>query len=164
MGFSSSGRWLHQVHIFKSTRGWKVSITWYGTWKPTYIQFGNAWVCSKLSVLSCLHKPFYWQKNHFLLFIFSSSWTPLLKYISSLVIRELLNFFPFISSGKYFTLSHDNSQRNLFLTDEFHQWSQWKLYLCRCQQKGCLHDVKSVSPSSELQWMTVVTINTGVLY
>lgn len=104
------------------------------------------------------------KKTHDLLFIFSSSWTPLLKYIYSLAISEILNFFPFISSGKYFTLSHDNSQRNLFLTDEFHQWSQWKLYLCRCQQKGCLHDVKSVSPPSELQWMTVVTINTGVLY
>lgn len=86
-----------------------------------------------------------------LLFICSSSWTPFLKYISSLVIRTLLSVFPFISSGKYFTLSHDNSQRNLFLTDEFHQWCQWKLHLCRCQQKCCLHDVKSVSPPSEWQ-------------
>lgn len=39
---------------------------------------------------------------------------------------------------------------NLVLTNEFHQWSQWKLCLYSCQQKGRWHNVSSKVTSQAL--------------
>lgn len=61
------------------------------------------------------------KKIHDYLLPFSNS--PLEIHFS-LVIRELLRlFFHFIFSVKCFTFFYGNSQRNLFLTNGFHQWS-----------------------------------------